>query len=247
YLTGFPMPGGTMAEDVDTQELLARARAAFGRDAYLAALADLQEVARREPFFADVHNLIGLCLALLGRPEEAVGAFDRAVGINPRYVEAHVNRAITLNELGRYAEARSSFERAAEADVEEGVRGFPSALAARLANKHLELGDLYAEGGALAEAAEQYRRGCEIRPRFVDIRGRLGRALIELGEVGAAVRELREVVGANPSFLAARMDLGLALHRAGDAAAAREQWERCLAQQPGNAQAQAYLAMLERE
>ena len=148
-----------MAEDVDTQLLLERARASFARDAYLAALADLQEVARRQPFFADVQNLIGLCLALLGRPEEAVGAFDRAVQINPRYVEAHVNRAITLNELGRYAEARASYDSASEADVEEGVQGFPAALTARLANKHLELGDLYAEGGALAEAAEQYRRG----------------------------------------------------------------------------------------
>lgn len=235
-----------MAEDVDTQEMLERARAAFDRDAYLAALADLQEVARREPFFADVHNLIGLSLALLGRPEEAVGAFGRAVQINPRYAEALVNRAITLNELGRYAEAQASFQMAAEVDLAEGVEGFPAVLASRLANKHLELGDLYAEGGAIAEAAEQYRRGCEIRPRFVDIRSKLGRALLELGHAEAAARELREVVEANPAFLAARVGLGLALFRLGDRAGAREQWDRCLAQQPGNAQVQAYLAMLDR-
>ena len=235
-----------MAQELTTEQLIARGREAYARNALLAALEDFQEVVRREPRFADVHNLVGLCLSLLGRPEEAVEAFDRATGVNPRYVEAHVNRAITLNDLGRLDEARESFERAADADGSAGGR-FPGAVAARLANKHAELGDLYAEASALEEAEEQFRRACEIRPRFLDIRNKLGRTLLDLGRMREGVAELRAVLDANPSFTGARANLGLALYRAGDLDGAEAEWERCLAQQPGSAQVGGYLGMLRRQ
>lgn len=235
-----------MAPDPTVEQLIARGREAYARNAYLAALEDFQEVVRREPRFADVHNLLGLCLSLLGRPEEAVEAFERAVGVNPRYVEAHLNRAITLNDLGRLDEARESFERAARADDSEGER-FPGAVSARLANKHAELGDLYAGADALAEAEEQYRRACAIRPRFLDIRNKLARTLLDLGRPQESAAELRAVLESNPSFTGARANLGLALYRMGDPDSAEAEWERCLAQQPGSAQVSGYLGMLRRQ
>ncbi len=235
-----------MAQDPTTDQLISRGKEAFSRNAYLAALEDFEEVVRREPGFADVHNLLGLCLSLLGRPDAAVESFDRAVGVNPGYVEAHLNRALTLNDLGRLDEARESFERAAGAD-HSAAGPFPGAVSARLANKHAELGDLYAEAGALVEAAEQYRHACRIRPRFLDLRNRLGRTLVDLGRTDEGAAELRAVLEANPSFTGARANLGLALYRSGDLPGAEAEWERCMAQQPGNAQVVGYLGMLRRQ
>jgi Flp pilus assembly protein TadD len=183
---------------------------------------------------------------MLGRPEVAVEAFERAVELNPNFVGAHLNRAITLNDLGRLEQAREAFARAAEIDGEQGFGSFSSAVSARLATLHAELGDAYAAAGALPEATEQLRRACEIRPQFLDIRNRFARALIEFGEVDAAQRELRSVLDANPAFAAARANLGLALYRSGDVDAARAEWERCATQHPGNPQVDAYLAMLRR-
>lgn len=233
-----------MAHELTTEQLIARGKEAYARNAYLAALEDLQEVVRREPRFADVHNLMGLCLSLTGRPEAAVEAFDRAVGVNPGYVEAHLNRAITLNELGRLDEARDAFQRAADEDRSDGR--FTSTVAARLANQHAQLGDLYAQAGSLPDAEEQYRRAAALRPRFLDIRNKLARTLIELGRLQDAVDELHAMLTVNPAFTAARVNLGLALYRAGRAGEARAEWERCLAQQPGNAQVSGYLGMLQR-
>ncbi|MDP9348744.1 MAG: tetratricopeptide repeat protein [Gemmatimonadota bacterium] len=235
-----------MPQEMTTEHLIARGREAYARNAYLAALEDLGEAVRREPCFADVHNLIGLCLTLVGRPEAAVDAFDQALGLNPRYVEAHLNRAITLNDLGRLEEARESFQHAMEADG-GGDGQFSSTVSARLANKHAELGDLYAEAGALALAEEQYRRACEMRPRFLDLRNKLARTLLELGRTEEAVAELRAVLEVNPSFLAARSNLGLALYRLDDLEGARAEWERCVAQQPGSAQVNGFLRMLQRQ
>lgn len=233
--------------EIAVEQRIARAREALARGQYLAALGDLEEVAAQRPGFADVQNLMGLCLSMVGRPDEALEAFGRAVQVNPEYVEAHVNRAITLNDLGRTEEAAASFQRAAEADEAKGGGGrFGSAAAARLANLHRELGDAYEQAGAGDEAVLQYRQAVQLRPQFLDIRTRLGRMLIELGRSDEAVAELRAVLDSNPGFVQARSHLGLARFRAGDLAGAEQEWRRCQAQQPDNAQVSAYLGMLER-
>jgi tetratricopeptide (TPR) repeat protein len=236
-----------MAAEATVEQILARAREAYARNAYLAALADLQLVAEQRPRFADVQNLMGLCLSLVGRTDEALEAFERATSLNPGYVEAHLNRAITLNDLGRTEEAHASFSRAAEADVEKGGGRFSSVAAARLANKHSELGDLYADAGAGAEAIAEYRRAVRLRPQFLDIRNKLGRFLLDAGHLDEAIHELRSVVEAQPGFAAARANLGLALHRAGRLDEAEAEWRRTLAQAPDHAQVSSYLGMLERQ
>ena len=235
-----------MALDPSVEQLIARGKDAFARNQYLPALADLQEAAARHPGFADVQNLIGLCLSLLGRPEEAVDAFRRATEANAGYVEAHLNLAITLNDLGRFDEARTEFQAASEADEEKAGGGFPSAAAARLANKHAELGDLYAEAAAPQDALREYRRAVSLRPQFLDIRNKLARTLIDVGEPAEAAEELREVVKVRPAFLAARANLGLALFRLDHFDEAEAEWQRCLQQQPENAQVAGYLGMLAR-
>jgi tetratricopeptide (TPR) repeat protein len=235
-----------MALDPSVEQLIARGKEAFARNQYLAALGELQEAAARHPGFADVQNLIGLCLSLLGRPDEAVDAFRRATAANTGYVEAHLNLAITLNDLGRFDEARAEFQAASEADEEKAGGRFPSAAAARLANKHAELGDLYADAGSLDDALREYGRAVQLRPQFLDIRNKLARVLIEAGRAGEAADELREVVELRPAFAAARANLGLALFRLDRHDEAEAEWQRCLQQQPGSAQVAGYLGMLAR-
>jgi tetratricopeptide (TPR) repeat protein len=233
-----------MPEELPTERLIARGRDAYAHADYATAVADLREVVRREPRFADIHHLLGVCLALVGRPSEALDSFDRALEINPRYVEALINRAITLHELGRYDDARASFESASEADLEEGVGRFPSVLATRLAHGHAQLAELYRQSGATAEAVEQLRRAVELRPRFADIRNKLARALIDSGEPAAAIAELEQILSLNPNFLAARINLGLAWYRSGDLEAASREWRRCLQQRPDDPHVSGYLRMI---
>lgn len=227
-----------------TDRLITRGQDAYARGDYAAAVAELRAAREQAPHFADVQHLLGVCLALIGRPEEALEAFERAVEINPRYVEALVNRAITLQEVGRYDDARVSFEAASEADLEEAVGRYPSVLATQLAHGHAHLAELYREAGATEEVVTHLRRAVELRPRFADIRDRLARALIDSGNPAAAVAELDRILRDNPNFLAARINLGLAWYRSGDADAARREWLRCLDQRPDDPQVLGYLRML---
>ena len=230
----------------ELQGLIQRGKEAFEKRRYAEALTDFQEVLRRNPRFADIHHLTGLCLSFLGHPDSALLEFNEAIALNGRYVEAHINRAITLNELGRFEEAQLAFAQAAEFE-NQGEGEFSTAVSARLANAHAHLGDLYFEAGAPSEAAEQYRRGLELRSHFHDIRTRLAQALIQLGELPAAAAELQAVLSANPRFIAARLNLGLVYFRTGQIELAAQEWGMAKQQQPTNPQVRAYIAMLERK
>lgn len=228
----------------ETEQLIKRAREAYERRDYVAALADLREVAERSPVFADVRNLMGLCLSLLGQPESALEQFDAALEHNPGYIEAHLNRAITLNELGRFEEGQAAVEAAARHESEEGGR-FRASVSARLANAHSSLGDLYLAASSPTDAEDQYRRALELRPGFHDIRNRLGEALMQRGALEEARQELEQALEGNGRFLRARLNLGLVHYRAERKDEAREEWEECRSQNPASPRVQAYLRLLE--
>jgi len=231
--------------DLQTEQLITRGRQAFQRRDYAAALADFRDVLAAHPDFPDVWHLSAVCLSFLGQPEAALEGLDRALKLNDGYVEAHLNRALTLNELGRYDEARDAFERAWQAERKD-AGAFSAPLSALLANAHAAVGDLYLQGGAVREAVEQYRLALGMRPRFVDIRNKLGRALFQLGDLAEAEIELKTTLQDNPRFVAARVSLGLVYYRRGATEAAVREWEESLASAPDNPQARAFLAMLGR-
>lgn len=229
----------------DADQLLHRARESFDRRDYVAALADLREIIEEHPSFADVRHLMGLCLSFLGQPENALDQFDRALAENGAYIEAHLHRAITLNELGRYDEAREAFDRAAACE-EQGGR-FPSSVSARLANAHAGIGELYMAATAPGEAVDQFRRALELRPAFHDIRNRLGEALMQVGQLDEARECFEAALEGNGRFLQARINLGLLHYRNGALDAAREHWEEARSQDPASPQVRAYLRLLEEQ
>ncbi len=235
---------GSRHLDTRQREIIERGRRAFERKDYTSALADFRSVLESNPEFADIRHLCGLCLSFLGQAEQALVEFDRALALNDQYVEAHLNRALMLNELGRFEEAAQAFERAGY--YEYAVAGrFPAAITARLAHAHAQVGDLYVEAGAPLEAAAQFRRALELRPRFHDIRNKLAQSLLQVGDLAGAVEQLSMALAGNPRFVPARLNLGLALYRQGDRSGARREWEECRAQDAENAQVAAYLALLD--
>jgi protein O-GlcNAc transferase len=227
-----------------TSQLRQRGRQAFERKDYGTALETFREILREHPEFADVRHLAGLCLVFMGRPEEALEQMDAALAINPAYVEANINRALVLQELGRYEDARLAFE-AASASEQQAHGRFPAAATARLANAHAAVGDLYMEAAGPGEAAAQYYMALELRPKFHDIRNKYALALLAMGRNEEAVQQLRRTLEGNAHFLAARLNLGLALYRQGDMSGAAAEWHTCRAQQPTHPQVRAYLALLQ--
>lgn len=232
--------------DISVEHRLTQARERFAVQDYYGAAHLLEELLGEGQAFADVHHLLGLARSMLGHHERAVEAFDAALRINPRYLEAHIHRGIVLNELGRSEEAEEAFRTALSHHPDDRVEGFSTPVASALANQHAALGQAYADAGALRQAVEQLRRAVELGPAFHDLRYRLARLLLEAGQALAARDELERIVDANPDFLDAQAALGLARYLSGDPAGAREIWKACLTRRPGHARVSAYLAMANR-
>jgi tetratricopeptide (TPR) repeat protein len=228
-----------------TELLLARARERFVVQDYYGAVHLLESIVDSGRAFADVHHLLGVCLSLLGQPQRALSELERALELNPRYVEALIHRGLVLNELGRTDEAAGAFSDAS-AQLEATAAGLPGPVAAQLANRHAELADNYALAGALDRAIEQYERALELGPEFHDLRYRMARVLLDAGRSLEAREALERVVEARPTFVDAEAALGLAHYMSGDAAGARNVWESCLARRPENTRVEAYLSMLAR-
>ena len=222
---------------------MARGVSAWERDDFESALAIFNEVLAEHPYFADVQNKAGLCLAMLNRLEQALSHFDAALKLNPAYAEAHLNRGIVLNELGRHEEAQLAFNKAGELDTRDS-QAFPSDVGNRIAVTHAQLGDLYLVANHPVEASKHYEAALAVRPRFMDIRSKYAEALIELGQLDKARGELERALGARPHFVGARVRLGLVYHRLGDNEAAIRECTRCAGEDPDDMRPRAYLASL---
>ena len=223
------------------REVVAKGVSAWERDDFETALTTFRGVLQEHPYFADVHNKAGLCLAMLNRPDEALAHFDEALKLNPAYAEAHLNRGIVLNELGRHDEAQAALTRASELDTRDS-RAFPSDVGNRIAVTHAQLGDLYLVANHPQEAARHYEAALAVRPRFMDIRSKFAEALIELGDLDKAQDELEAVLDARPQFVGARIRLGLVYHKLGNNQAAVREWTRCAVDDPEDMRPRAYLA-----
>jgi tetratricopeptide (TPR) repeat protein len=222
-----------------------RARERFAVRDYHGAVLLLEESVLQGCGYADAFNLLGLSLALVDRPVEALTAFDRALAQNPRYVEAHLNRGVLLNGLGRTEEAEASFALAEEYGRPDET-GYPTMVGNRLANAHATLGDEYRTAGALDEAIAQYRRALELRPTYVDIRLALARALLDALRFAAAADELDRVLGVQPDQLEALLLRGLAAYSAGALETARDVWDRAAVAHPDEPRVDVYRSMLTR-
>jgi tetratricopeptide (TPR) repeat protein len=221
--------------------IVARGVSAWEHDDFQQALDTFLGVLADHPYFADVHNKAGLCLAMLGRLEEALAHFEAAVARNPSYAEAHLNRGLVLKDLGRGEEAVEAFSRVNELHGRD-TPVFPAEVGNRIAVTHAQLGDLYLVANHPERAIKEYRAALAIRPRFMDIRSKYAETLIELGDLGHAYEELTLILEARPSFVGARVRLGVVLHKLGEDAKAVKQWEQCLEDDPTDMRARAYLA-----
>jgi tetratricopeptide (TPR) repeat protein len=231
--------------DIQPDRIVERAKERIDAGDPYGAVHLLREVTASGRAFADAHHLLGLAYSMVGQKEEALAEFDRALGLNPKYVDAHLNRAVTLNELGRYDEAVAAF---AAAQRLGGVdhTGFPAPEASRLANLHAQLAEAYVEAGGIREAIEQYAKAAQLRPEFLDLRYRLARLRLEVGDVELARRELEVILEERPGFFDARAAFGMACYLQGDTAVARAAWQQCRGERPDEPRITAYLALLDR-
>lgn len=117
----------------------------------------LAQVSTRRPNRAALHYLRSRVLERLGRPSEAIAEAERAVNIDPRYVQALILLAGLYGQTDRCADARRR--------LEETV-----ALGVEYADAYYLLGNLYRDDGQVQRARWAYEQALRVNAGYAAAR-----------------------------------------------------------------------------
>ena len=93
------------------------------------ALSEFEAARQQQPGSSEIVNAVGLLLRRVGRHDDALSTFQRAIEIDRRGVESWTNLGETLAYLGRFPEALAAYNRALEfAPTSNNVLGKKSSL-----------------------------------------------------------------------------------------------------------------------
>jgi tetratricopeptide (TPR) repeat protein len=126
----------------------------------------------------------GAALDDQGKYDEAIQAFDNAIGIDPKDVDAWNYKGIALHKLGKYDEAIKAYDKAIELDYLEDTYAWY--------NKGLTL----YQQGKYDEAIQAYDKAIETDPKDADAWNHKGIALGKLGltaESNEAIAKAKEL------------------------------------------------------
>lgn len=126
--------------------------AAKYQDAITALFKSLEINAER----AELHYLIGLCLAKLNYIDQAIAAYQKALELNPNLVDAYHHLGSLLEEKGQIAEAETIYQKA--------IASNPSHI-----GSYLNLGNLLLTQDRVEEAIATYQTALELNPDPADM------------------------------------------------------------------------------
>ena len=146
--------GAIIEKDPDfVDALLSLPSDAVDTESHAMLLVTLEQVLARQPEQAALQFQCSQVLARLERPDEAIDAGERAIGIKPDYVRALVELGRLYAQTDRSAEAASRLELAISAGAE-------------YADVYYLLGNCYRDNGRVGEAKSAYRHALVINERF---------------------------------------------------------------------------------
>ena len=234
--------------NMDSKEHYTLGKEFFLKNKYDIALQHLQAFEESNKNFADVYNMLGVIYLLSGKIKDAIKVFERALKLNPGYMEAATNLAITYNDIGQYEKARNVLNKVRGPSHARSLKEMEDKLIrSKLSNMHAQIADLYAEISNYDAAIEEYHKALALQPTFVDIKTKLAVALREKGMTAQAIKELEEAKFINADYIPARVNLGILyylMRRLDDAVI---EWESVLKHEPKNGVAIMYINAVKKE
>ncbi len=154
-----------------------------------------QDIARKSPNKARVHNNLGIIYADAGRVDEALAEYRKAVELDGNYAHPHNNLANIYFKQDRFAEAREELAQALAVDPD-----YPGG--------YYNLGNVAWAEEKFDEAAEHYAAAIRLRPSFVPAMVALGKCYRRKGDIAKGEFYFRAALRIDPDYDAAYSNLG---------------------------------------
>ena len=147
---------------------------------------------------AKAYHDYAITLIRMGRNDEAVVQFGKALEFYPDFAEARRDLALLFLQRGQVDEAIAQFQKIQEQYPDNAMACF-------------DLGNACFQKGQMDEAVTNYQRALKIKPGDASTVNNLGMAFLAKGMVDEAVVQFREAVAIQPDFALARTNLDKAL------------------------------------
>ena len=170
---------------------------------------------------ADFHCNMGSALRGMGRLEQAIGSFIRAIELDGGHCEALNNLGYALKDQGKLEEAAARLRQAL-------------ALRPDYADAHINLGSVCEAQERVEQAAAQYRKALALRPDSAAAHYNLGSVLVKQRKLDEAEAELKRAVALRPGHVAAQYNLGNLLRERGNLSEAEASYRRVIAIDPAH-------------
>jgi tetratricopeptide (TPR) repeat protein len=157
-----------------------------------------------KPTFPETHFFLGNAFDELGRPDEAVAEYEKALWFKPMQEQTHIFLGIALGKQKKYEAAITNYEAALRINPESAVT-------------HNNLARIYHTQGRYDNAMQHYRAALEINPKLTLAHNNLGILLLQQNRLADGTLELREALRLNPTNSETQFNLAVALNQ-------QEQW-----------------------
>jgi protein O-GlcNAc transferase len=176
---------------------------------------------------------LGAIAAQVGKRDDAILCWQRALMVRPGYAEAYSNLGNAYLEKGLVDQAIESFKRALElkpgmaetlnnlgnawkekGEFDRAIGLYREAIADKpgFAEPHYHLGIAWSKKGDPDRAIESYRQAIALRGDFAEAYNGLGHAYRDRGEIGEAIANYRKAIQIRPGLVEAHDSLLVGLH-----------------------------------
>jgi choline-sulfatase len=200
--------------------------------AFEEVVAMLDDVVREDPKVIDAWFMLGNMYVKVGRQQEAIAYFKRALALKPDDEMAVVNLANAYRQLGRDDEALVGFRRFLELDPKNAQVRYSAA-------------EILLDRGELDEAEKDLRGALEVEPTLVAARNALAVVALRRGNIDAAEREIRAALAEKADVRLAHFNLALVAEQRGRLPEAVAEYRREIELHPANYKAWFNLAKLQ--
>jgi tetratricopeptide (TPR) repeat protein len=176
-------------------------------------------------------NNLGILAAREGKTDEAIGYFQKALGINPDHAVALQNLGNAYRQKRDWDAARKTLEHALALNPDD-------------AEANYGLGMVYAQLNDTSRAYEYLQKALAARPAYPEALNNLGILYLRTGRAEEAKKSFAESIQVAPGFEQSYLNLARVYAIEGDKAQARTTLEKLLKLHPEQAQARKELEEL---
>ena len=159
------------------------------------ALGAVEALIKEYPNEALLYNISGVCYKAIGKLDETVKSFEKALTIKSDYAEVHYNLGVTLQELSQ---------------LDAAVKSYENALAIKpdYANACNNLGNVLKDLGQLDASIKSFEKAIAIKPDFAEAHNNLGVTFQKLGQQDTAAKYYEKALAIKPDYAEAYRNHG---------------------------------------